>query len=563
AELDERDKHLMTILHDTALSHYVDEAKTVLIEANASICPLCGQSLDSQKLADLEAQIKRVLNKDVEDYKLELTNVRNRFQTIAAPAPNLPMDSYAADIYAYNDAVTKVNHTLKEVCDRLEAKTNNLFNSEKPLDVDAIGEYYKVLGQRCEALSKGVEAFNQTIAKKKVLVGKLREKNKILAYLENQSQFVSYTETKKEVRDAGEKIKSLESQLRDTQKQIKDLESQRRQTQITLQFINQCIRSILFDPDRLVLEQADGKFALKSRGKDVAPGAVSTGERNIIGLAYFFASLFKDTSEENRYRQPYLVVIDDPITSYDSDNRMGVMAFLKEQLTELLLKTEGSKVMVMSHDQRTIDLLVSMGYNVEIKLLYKENKHPSDEEKNIKIKVFELHRRRMVGYSEKSKSEYSQMLHLLYKFAQDEETDRIEYVGIGNTIRRVLESFSMMMLNTSDYTRLVDNTHLRLSVRGYDSGEIRRVYKRYLSRIFLNPESHSSVNIAQDNYDSAFTRESIQTLARYTLTFIYTVNDQHLWTSLKDEFKDWKQDLLDWRQKLVLDGLSYHVAPLS
>lgn len=538
-DLDERDRYLMRILTSPSLSHYVDDAKRDLIDAKAEVCPLCQRPLESDSLHNLEAQIKRVLNKDAEEYKDELVRAIASLEDLDCMAPSFPVDTYDADIRLYDKAAEEVNRALGVVRRRLQTKTNDLFNSAAPLDLDALGRLYADLAQCCGKLVEDVKSFNQSIDDKKALEDVLKEKNQMLAYLENQVLFDDYYAAISDIEKTQQHIVGFEAQLKDIKKQLEDLEKQRSQTKIAIDFINRCISSIFFDKDRLVLEQAQGRFVLKSRGRSVAPDSVSTGERNIIGLAYFFASLFKNTSESTRYSQPYLVVIDDPVSSFDQDNRLGVMTFLREQLTDLLVKSNDSKVLVMSHDQRTIDLLVSIYGSAENYLNRKNHQSGHDE-----CRVYELHRRASRIVQSRTKSEYAQMLNQLYNFAQDDDPEKIEYVGVGNTIRRVLETFAMMTFNTADYVRVVDSPHLRLYVPSdYNKEQVRNVYRRMLTRIVLNPESHSATRIDQDSYESTFTRESLQKLAQCALTFIMCVNEQHLWTSLE---KGWNDKVAEW-----------------
>ena len=543
-ELDERDRYLIALLSNPERSHYIDEAKKDLIDAKAERCPLCQQPLDKEWLESLEGQIKRVLNKDAEGYKSELTETGNLLSDISVPAPCFPIDTYDADIISYNKAVTEINQALKNVRDRLNTKTMNLFNSEDALNIDTYSKLYSSLEQACTKLQNDINAFNNSIDNKKKLENMLKENNKILTYLENRNTFDTYYDTIDKINTLQDNIAKLKKGINNIDTQLNGIKSQRSQTKIAIDFINHCLSSIFFDRDRLTIQDADGKFVLKSRGKSVAPDSVSTGERNIIGLAYFFASIYGNTSKDDRFNQPYLVVIDDPITSFDQDNRLGMMTFLKERITDLLVNSEDSKVLVMSHDQRTIDILTSINSHVENKIKYKAGQTGHDD-----CYIYELHRKdRRKAYT-KTKNEYSQMLNLLYLFALDNNPEKIEYTGIGNTIRRVLETFSLMTFNIADYVKVVDRPSLRLyPPHECDRNMVKNVYRRILTRIVLNPESHSATQIDQDSYESTFTRESLQKLAQYTLTFIMCVNDQHLWNSLD---QGWKEKVDEWFDNLV------------
>lgn len=104
----------------------------------------------------------------------------------------------------------------------------------------------------------------------------------------------------------------------------------------------------------MVLENSDGIYVLKVNGKDVKPKDVSTGERNAIALSYFFAKMFENHEKESRYSEEALVVLDDPITSFDKDNKVGIMSFLRWQINALYEGNPKTKVLIMSHELMTI-----------------------------------------------------------------------------------------------------------------------------------------------------------------------------------------------------------------
>lgn len=545
-ELNDRDKLLISILADSELSHYANNAKSVLIDRHATVCPLCMQPLSTHTLTDLEEQIKRVLNKDVENYQSEITRATCLLHDIDDTAPAFPIDKYDNDINLFKKAVADVNRTLEEIRQRLHLKSNNPFNSEKPLDLDSIRNIYNSCSKSCQKLLSDIDEFNKNLDERKTLENDLKKKNQILAYLENKADFDTYFENLSAIEILKTDIKNQERKQKETENQLRDIESRRNQTKIAIDFINTCLASVFFDKNRLLLEDAGGKFILKSRGNPVSPYSVSTGERNIIGLAYFFASIFENTSQSNRYNNPFLIVIDDPITSFDQDNRLGVMALLKEQLTKLLVKNDDSKVLVMSHDQRTIDMLVSLNSSIENYIKHKSGQTGHDD-----CYIYELHKRARRKTNSKTKNEYSQMLAFLYSFACDKEPEKIEYVGIGNTIRRVLESFSLMTFNTADYVRAVDNNYLNLKAPyNYEIGDAKEIFRKMLTRIVLNAESHSSTQLDQNSYDSTFTRENIQVLAKYALIFIMCINERHLYTSLES---GWKNIVTEWYKELICD----------
>ena len=92
-------------------------------------------------------------------------------------------------------------------------------------------------------------------------------------------------------------------------KAVEDLEAQRKNVELALDNINACMKYIFFSDNRLKIEYVDGVYKLLSHGKSVKPCNVSVGERNIIGLSYFFTSILEGKEEKSAYAEDYILVI--------------------------------------------------------------------------------------------------------------------------------------------------------------------------------------------------------------------------------------------------------------
>ena len=62
-----------------------------------------------------------------------------------------------------------------------------------------------------------------------------------------------------------------------------------RMTEIAVTSINRFLSSVYFDAARFRLVPFGDVYRIESFGKPVAPKAISTGERNILALCYFFS----------------------------------------------------------------------------------------------------------------------------------------------------------------------------------------------------------------------------------------------------------------------------------
>lgn len=142
--------------------------------------------------------------------------------------------------------------------------------------------------------------------------------------------------------------------VRDRKKIVLDeLNGRRKRIDIAIDIINNGLKYIFFAEGRLAIEPDGDYYKLLSNGHPVLPKEISVGERNIIGLCYFFTNIMTGKSKETAYNDEYLIIVDDPVSSYDFENRIGIMSFLKYKLGQFLNGNINSRAVVMTHDLMT------------------------------------------------------------------------------------------------------------------------------------------------------------------------------------------------------------------
>ena len=98
----------------------------------------------------------------------------------------------------------------------------------------------------------------------------------------------------------------------------------------------------------------DDKYYLKSNGNNVKPKDISLGERNIIALCYFFTQILSNQEVEKLYQTEELIIIDDPVSSFDFENKVGIISFLRYQINRIVRGNQSSKILLLSHDLETV-----------------------------------------------------------------------------------------------------------------------------------------------------------------------------------------------------------------
>jgi len=313
------------------------------------------------------------------------------------------------------------------------------------------------------------------------------------------------------------------------------LKSQKERTDIALKYINQELQYVFYSKRKVKLEPGDGCYMLKINGRTVKPKKISVGERNVLGLCYFFAKLFGGKTETAKYASEYLIVIDDPVSSFDYGNRIGVMSLLRFQFANILKGNPNSRILVLSHDLRSVFDLVKIRNEV-IRNAKEGNKSFMElANNNLVVKTVQ--------------NEYKKLLEFVYSYAvntDENDPDDRQEMGIGNIMRRMLEAFSSFCYNTS-FEKMLRKEDVLASI----PENKKDYYGNFMYRLTLNTESHMAENLyALNSVTNNFTREEKVKTAKSVMLFLFYINKPHIAAYLSEsqlaKIEEWKTEEDEW-----------------
>lgn len=508
-DLSERDRHLLEIA-STFQHSYIDDVETVF-SADTECCPLCLREINAEERKSVIEKVKAFLNKDAEQYKTNLSATIRLLKEFRFPTFNdeikqlFPNESSNCVL-----AIRELEHDIEVISNVISSRLSAVFADSKSFTVnDAIVGKIEKYNATLDALQSSIDSYNQIINKIGETKQKLIALNNQIAFLINKSSYNLFEE-KRAASELNDKELSQKTEAKQRIiTEVSELNAQKNQVSIALSFINQALSYVFFDKDYLKLAEGEGCYRLLSHGIQVKPNNVSVGERNVIALCYFFASMFKGQTEDDKYKQEKLVVIDDPISSFDVGNRVGVMSFLRWQIKSILESNTYSKVLLMSHDLMTIFDLCKIRKELT-------GKNPD---------YLELARGTIFSQSaEKNRSEYKKLLDKIYYFASENPSYReSETMPIGNVMRRVMEAYCSFNYDSSfeDAIRLPDLLTLIPENK-------RTYYENFMTRLLLNGESHTAEGVYALSTDEYFTEEEKKRSAKSLLLFFYYINPLHL-----------------------------------
>lgn len=142
--------------------------------------------------------------------------------------------------------------------------------------------------------------------------------------------YTKYIEKKKEFEDCEKNQQEKAREIKSLEAELKELKKAAKNVQIPADQINRLLAST-FPYKKIELDDSKEEvgYILKRDGIECSLASLSEGERNFLALAYFLLSI---NDEEERVDDECVIVIDDPVSSLDSDSLFQVYAILSGEI---------------------------------------------------------------------------------------------------------------------------------------------------------------------------------------------------------------------------------------
>ena len=511
-----------------ASEDFAAKTQKLIVEGDRTICPLCHQPVSPEHKHTLAERLLRFRNLQEEEFKDQVDAARNLVNPLPETLPALPVSQFQADLDRGRDAIAALNAFLGRVRDSLDKKYSNTLSPQPAFDKQELATLVSACQSALAQLDADVTSYNQSLQEKKQLQDQLKQDNVTIAIYENLPWILEYKRRVARQSELVKKIAGIDRSITDQKGIITQLQGQMDRIDDAREQINGYL-DIIFGQKKMRLANAGSdnyKLQLRSGNTyvDIPPKAISSGERNALALAYFFACVMEKKDRDYAYEEPTLLIIDDPVSSFDSENKAGVISLLSKQCKKVLQGNPNSKVLVFTHDITTLRELCS-----QRSALFKNDEYQT---KNYLLLTQGRKLRSVNCNNILENMEYFSELNAIFGFAKDDTPEEYELNdSMGNTIRRFAESYATRMFRCS-WNALFNNKE-RLEPIPED---LRDRVSTFAIRSVLNSESHSVIE--------EFEPSEVQRAARILLIYIFYASNDHLRAYLND---DWKMDLIeDW-----------------
>ncbi|HCE3212147.1 AAA family ATPase [Vibrio parahaemolyticus] len=491
---------------------WVSNGMAVHDEHKSEECHFCGNKIDESRLNSLNNHFSN----EFKLLKQEITEAIKYCRDL--PELTLPgVESFFDEFQPeYKDAVaplegvvTKINGIVDQWRKCLEKKTDDPFDISQnisPVTMDLIVQYNKVILDVAACVKKHNDKSGNfqtvTTAHKKALE---------LHYAADEVIDFDYSKKVENRKTANGNVQKLNDEISTIKEEIQRLEAELSNESIAVDAFNAELAKFIGRTELTLKFDAKQKgYRISRNGSDMHAQNLSEGEKTAIAFVYFATKL----EERDNDIKNTIVVIDDPVSSFDSNHLFHSYSFLKkhcEQAKQLFVMTHNFAYFKLVRDwmlkknqmRKQPPVIKARAYTIESK---------SGEVRQSKLVNAG---RSLTDYN----SEYHYLFSKLYSLREKQELNLDEVYLCANLSRKLLESFLCFKFprKRSDFRQLVDD-----GVRHYPaikSEDVEKVYR------FINKYSHNQEIELEDNADNLLGESPA--ILNIILDIVKTIDEAH------------------------------------
>lgn len=410
---------------------------------NSRVCPFCQQEIPDTVLTNLSELFDETYEqaiKHIQEIKASYLNleqqIKFKFQEINEFISKVPFVS--------NDNLRKLQNELINLLDKnLLLMAEKILHPASPLEISTSKELLLEINAELENINKlisdnNILAKNLTQAKKDFSekLWKFIANNRLHSVIESfRTQFDGKNKGLAKVlgfkKLSEDEIKSLSLAIVEKRKGIVNIDN-------AINEINSLLRGFGFNGFKIEKKDDVSYKLIRADGSEVKE-TLSEGEHRFISFLYFYqlvnGTLNKDSLTKNK-----IIVIDDPISSLDSNILFIVSYLVRELVNRCLLDTNIRQVFILTHN---------IYFHQEVAFKDRRNNISKTKERFwILRKINE--ETKIDSYEENQiKSSYE----LLWQEFKNPDTDS---ALICNTMRRILEHY-FNVIGHLDYSKIIDS----------------------------------------------------------------------------------------------------------
>ena len=332
----ETDVDIAALILKLSNSDWVKEGRQYY-DPDTRKCPFCQQATDEKLEENLNSYFNEAFEADIKSVETLFSNYKTDAERLQQTISTLLDNSLPfLDAKAVRLEKDLLNANIQINIQRIEEKMRE---SSKTVELKSLSNICTTIVALIDAANDKIKAHNQMVAnldaEKRILI---KQVWKHLLENEINVDLSSYKEKKRGLTKA---IKSLNKQLEEKTKsekkktaELRALEKDNTSIQPTIDGINELLDAFGFYGFKLAKSDREMYYKIVRLDGSDAKKTLSEGEKTFVTFLYFY-HLIKGSENETGMTTDRVIVIDDPVSSLDSDILFIVSSLIKKLFEEV------------------------------------------------------------------------------------------------------------------------------------------------------------------------------------------------------------------------------------
>lgn len=449
-------------------------------------CEFCGNTITEERTKQLQAHF----NDDYKAFQNRLESADSWLVGHLVQRPTLPATSdfydefkngYSEACTALEKAITTLNEEITVWHTVLKEKTANPL--ETGLTVAGISESsVKAFNEAMTAISTAVNKHNHKSGNFKEETDKAKKQLE-LHYATTEVKSFGYHDKKKDVADRTTANGTLKTLINARNTEIRTLEDSLSNEGVGAEQFNESLHRFLGRSElTLRFNPVKKGYEILRNDSEQVDGNLSEGEKTAIAFVYFITKL----KENDNNIEDTIVVVDDPISSFDSNHLFHAYSFMRTNCEK------AKQLFVLTHNFTFFKLVRDW--------ISRENKGDNQNIANFYIVKANNEVPRTATYTDAEaaltlyNSEYHYIFSRLYSLKNQQTLETDDHFLAANLSRKLLESFLSFKFpkNRGNFANLF-NAAVSASQNPEDEGKEK-------IRKFINEYSHNDLIETNDDF---------------------------------------------------------------
>ena len=462
-------------------------------------CEFCGNTITEERTKQIEAHF----NDDYKAFQTQLESADGWLAGQYVQPPTLPAASdfydefkngYSKACVALEKAIIDLNEEIKVWHTMLKEKTANPLKTG--LTVEFISESsLKAFNDAMAVISATVDKHNHKSGNFKEETNKAKKELE-LHYATKEIKDFSYHDKKKAILDRTTANNALETAIANRNTEIRNLENSLSNESLGADQFNESLHKFLGRGDLTLRFNPEKKgYEILRNDSEPVHGNLSEGEKTAIAFVYFITKI----KENDNSIKDIVIVIDDPVSSFDSNHLFHAYSFMRMHCEE------AKQLFVLTHNFTFFRLIRDW--------ISRKNKRDNQNIANCYVINASNGKPRSATYTNakpalmRYHSEYHYFFSRLYSLREQEDFETDDYFLAANLSRRLLEAFLAFKFpkNHGNLAQLFDVAVSSSGNPGYESKQ--KILK------FVNQYSHRGLIEINEDFVESQIGESISVIS--------------------------------------------------